>query len=215
MLFHGLEHLSIGRINRPVELILLLNEKKKQMLQSDAEDILAKYVRGKDKDRFEILEEIYGTGAKVTFEINSGTISFPHEIAGNKEIAKVLSSDFNKNFDHVKTYYLSREFPLIAGGSILKQKWLVLMRERASHRVRVGTGFYDWYFTTKPDPQNRINRHHIFIHEMLDLSDWSLDSLLDLQKRFSYPWLEQDRAIKILEAYRELNTIVDFLKTEL
>jgi hypothetical protein len=185
------------------------------MLQIDAEDILEKYVLGKDKDRFEILEEIYVTGAKVTFEINSETISFPREIAGNKEIAKVLSSDFNKNFDHVKTYCLSREFPLIAGGTILKQKWLVLMREKASRRVRIGSGFYDWHFTTKSDSQNRIEHHHIFIHEMLDLADWSLNSLLDLQKRFSYPWLEQDRAINVLESYRELKAVIGFLKTEI
>jgi hypothetical protein len=185
------------------------------MLKSDAEEILEKYVLGKDKDKFEILEEIYGVDAKVTFEINSEAISFPHEIAGNKEIAKVLSSDFNKNFDYVKTYCLSREFPLIPGGTILKQKWLVLMREKASHRVRVGSGFYDWHLTTKSDSQNRIKHHHIFIHEMLELADWSLNSLLDLQKRFSYPWLEQDRAINVLESYRELEAVTDFLKTEI
>ena len=187
----------------------------KHMLQREAEAVLEKYILGKDENKFAILEEIYEPGAKVTFEINSEAISFPHEIVGNKEIAKVLSYDFNRNFDHVKTYYLSREFPFIAEGNILKQKWLVLMREKKSNNMRVGTGFYDWYFTTGSDPQNRIKHHHIAIHEMLDLPDWSLRSLLDLQMRFSYPWLEQDKAIKVLETHRALTKITDYLKTEI
>ena len=182
------------------------------MLQSEAEDILEKYILGKDKDRFDILETIYESGAKVTFEINSAAISFPSEIVGNKEIAKVLSSDFNKKFDHVKTYCLSREFPFVAEGTILKQKWLVLMREKASNRICVGCGFYGWHFTTKPNSPDQIKHHHISIHDMLNLSDWSLSSLLDLQMRFSYPWLEQDNAIEVLEGYRELKTITDYLK---
>ncbi|MBI9087794.1 MAG: hypothetical protein JEZ12_01095 [Desulfobacterium sp.] len=183
------------------------------MLQSDAEDILEKYIRGKDKDRFEILEEIYESGAKVTFEINSDAISFPGEIVGNREIAKVLSSDSNKNYDHVKTYCLSREFPLLAEGTILKQKWLVLMREKTSHLIRVGSGSYGWHFRTAPGSHTRIKHHHIYIHDMLTLSDWSLRSLLDLQMRFSYPWLEQEKAIKVLNEYRALNVITDYLKT--
>ena len=95
-----------------------------------AVEILEKYIVGKDQDQFQILEKIYLENAKVSFEINSETISFPQETHGNKDIAQVLSAEFNKNYDNVKTYYLSYEFPEIEEQVISNQSWLVIMRDK-------------------------------------------------------------------------------------
>ena len=82
-------------------------------MYKNAEYLLEKYVEEKDQDKFKILEKIYVPNAKVTFEIDTDTISFPTEILGNKNIAQVLSAEFNRKYDHVQTYYLSRSFPQI------------------------------------------------------------------------------------------------------
>jgi hypothetical protein len=76
-------------------------------MYKNAEYLLEKYVEGKDHDKFKILEEIYIPNAKVTFEIESDTISFPTEILGNKNIAQVLSAEFNRKYDHVQTLPIS------------------------------------------------------------------------------------------------------------
>jgi len=185
------------------------------MLIDEAEDVLEKYVAGKDQNRFEILEEIYKSDARVTFEINSNSISFPLEIHGNREIAQVLSAEFNKKYDNVKTYYLSKKFPRIDNLIISKQRWLVLMREKASNSIRVGTGFYDWKFEIKSNINLKIKHHHICIGVMLNLPDLPLSFLSDLRMHLSYPWVEEDIVIEVIKKYKELNEVKNYLKTRM
>ena len=77
-------------------------------------DVIENYIKGKDLNRPEILETIYSEKSKVIFSIQPSTIAFPSEISGNIEIAKVLSKDFNKRYEKVRTYYLKDDSEEIA-----------------------------------------------------------------------------------------------------
>ncbi len=184
------------------------------MLNSEVRNILELYIVGKDENRFDIHENIYKPDARVSFEIKPDSISFPLEIIGNQEIAKILSADFNQKYDNVRTYYLSKQGGRIDELNISKQKWLVLMREKTSDSLRVGTGYYDWLFEKGSDSKIKIKHHHIFISEMLDLRDLSLNFLIDIQKRLSYPWLDQETAIEVLEKHNPLREVIKFLKSK-
>ena len=150
----------------------------------NAEYLLEKYVEGKDQDKFKILEGIYTPDAKVNFEIEPDTISFPTEILGNKNIAQVLSADFNRKYDHVQTYYLSRSFPQIKELIISNQGWLVIMRE--TEATASGTGLYDWIFEKQADGNLKIAGHKISIGVMLCLPGHPLSFLNDLQSKLLY-----------------------------
>ncbi len=156
-------------------------------MYKNAEYLFEKYVEGKDQDKFKILEKIYVPNAKVTFEIDTDTISFPTEILGNKNIAQVLSAEFNRKYDHVQTYYLSRSFPQINDFTISNQGWLVIMREKEDNSIRVGTGLYDWIFEKQVDGNLKIAQHNISIGVMLCLLGLPFSFLNELQSKLPYP----------------------------
>ena len=181
-------------------------------MHKNAEYLLEKYVEGKDQDKFKILEEIYIPNAKVTFEIESDTISFPTEILGNKNIAQVLSAEFNRKYDHVQTYYLSRSFPQIKDFIISNQGWLVIMREKEDNSIRVGTGLYDWIFEKQVDGNLKIAQHNISIGVMLCLPGLPLSFLDELQSNLLYPWIDKKEVIEVLCEYNELQEVFDYIK---
>lgn len=171
-------------------------------------NILEKYVEGKDKDKYQILEEIYADNAIVQFEIHSDQISFPDKISGNIEIAKVLSVDFNKKYTSVKTYYLSKPMP--HQSVINGQKWLVIMKDIELGKTRVGAGYYDWELT-HPGSNVKVQKHKIYIHEMLELTDAGSNLLKELQSKLEYPFVEKESASNILSSFSELEDIVNYI----
>lgn len=182
------------------------------MTNNKITELLAKYVEGKDLDRHKILEEIYCQTATVSFEIIADNINFPREIYGNIEIAKILSSEFNKKYDFIRTYYLSSHFPDIDSLLISQQNWLVIMRDKTSGNIRVGTGYYNWEFESKKKTEYKIKHHKIFIYTMLELPSESLGLLHDLQRKFTYPWIEKEIVVQSLEPFDDFKIITNYLK---
>ena len=184
------------------------------MITTAIKEVLEKYIKGKDTDRFELLEKIYGENSKVTFEIKPNSITFPSSIHGNKKIAQVLSYDFNKKYSNIKTYYLSNDFPDIENLKIDKQKWLVLMSEKSSDNIYVGTGYYNWEFEYKQEGILQIRHQHIFIEAMIKLTKFPLNLLLDLQKSISYPWASLNGVQKLVQKYDDLVEITQYLNNK-
>ncbi|MBT8362803.1 MAG: hypothetical protein KJO32_17780, partial [Deltaproteobacteria bacterium] len=96
-------------------------------MEHDSAHLLEQYIIGKDQNKYQILETIYEESAEVECEINSTRITFPSNIVGNRDIAKILSADFNKKYEKIKTYYLSKN--IFDNFNILEQPWLVVMKE--------------------------------------------------------------------------------------
>lgn len=174
--------------------------------------LLEAYIEGKDQGRPELLEKIYTADARVTFAIETSSISFPDEIIGNSEIARVLSADFNRKYDMVRTYYLSRGISEPGELSIARQGWLVLMREKENDAIRVGTGHYNWQITEQGKGAVQIVHHHICIYDMLSLHNHSADFLTGLQGQLTYPWLPGERALEVLARHGELEVIAEAMQ---
>lgn len=173
--------------------------------------LLEKYIEGKDLDRYKILEDIYCPDAIVSFEIKPDTITFPSEIHGNIEIAKILSADFNQKYDLVKTYYLTDKAVEIGDLQIREQNWLVIMRERASGNIRIGSGYYNWTFDTQNNSELKIKKHKIFIHSMLELPNEAITLLHNLQGKLDYPWVERGKVVTWLHPFSDLSGIYNYL----
>lgn len=170
--------------------------------------LLEQYIIGKDQNKYKILEAIYEKNAAVEFEINSTNITFPSKIVGHKDIAKTLSADFNKKYEKVRTYYLSRikTEKLTA----LEQPWLVVMKEIGNETTRVGSGYYNWSFIEKNN-ELKILRHKIYIHSMLEIHDSQSGLLLKLQEQLEYPWVDKKVAMSVIKNYKELTITTKYL----
>jgi len=174
-------------------------------------EVLENYIKGKDLNRPEILEKIYSEKSKVIFSIQPSTISFPSEISGNIEIAKVLSKDFNKRYEKVRTYFLKDDSEEIASLCILKQRWLVVMIERETQDVKIGSGFYDWYFEVPASGNCRIEKHKITIGVMLSFSRDNLPVFEDLHNSIPYPWTDKQRVVDMLQKHDSLREVIEYL----
>ena len=183
------------------------------MRKTAIQDILGKYIIGKDKNQFQLLEKIYSENAKVTFEIKPNSITFPSVLHGNKEIAQVLSKEFNEKFSTVKTYYLSENIPDSENTRIDRQNWLVLMSEKASDTLYIGTGYYNWAFEYNKGEILQIKHHHIFIAAMIKLTSFPLQFIIDLQNSIPYPWASQDNVKELMQKYDDLVEIIHYLDT--
>lgn len=172
-------------------------------------ELLESYIKGKDFDEYMILENIYDVDAEVLFDIATNEISFPDNVKGNKEIARILSKDFNQNYEYVKTYYLSR--PLDQKSNVLNQKWLVVMRDVKTHKTRVGTGYYDWHFIHQ-NGRLKIRKHKIYIHCMFELEDENMTELSRIQTAINYPWASEGQVCDVLKSNSSLNPVTSYLK---
>ncbi len=172
-------------------------------------EILESYIKGKDEDQYPILEHIYSENAELEFEIGSDEISFPNNVFGNLEIARVLSRDFNKNYAEVKTYYLSK--PSVNQLNFYEQNWLVVMKDISSGFTRVGTGYYNWHLY-KNQEWLQILKHKIYIHSMIQLQDHASTELKRIQNELSYPWTTKEEVTKALRSNSKFKEILEFLQ---
>ena len=178
-------------------------------MSTNSRKLLEQYVKGKDEDLYQILEDIYSDDAVVNFEIASEKITFPENVNGNKAIAEVLSRNFNLNYKDVKTYYLAK--PTDNFENIYAQNWLVIMRDIGSEETRVGTGYYNWQFSTGADGF-KIGRHKIYIHEMLSFIDDKKAELNRIQSQLTYPWVERQKVCEVLSTNDIFLGILQYLR---
>jgi len=188
--------------------ILILRYLNKTMTKT-AKQILDQYVSGKDTGKYQILETIFADSAEVEFEIRSDTISFPEKIHGKHEIARILSRDFNKKYERVRTYYLKSIDQ--ESETIDNQPWLVVMKEIGSDSTRIGTGYYNWSML-KTESSLKISKLKIYIHEMLALTDSKSTTLSEIQNKIEYPWPENLAVIEALSPYEALDAVTNYIK---
>ena len=179
-------------------------------MEHDPAYLLEQYIIGKDQDKYQILETIYEESAEVEFEINSTNITFPSNIVGNRDIAKILSADFNRKYEKIKTYYLSKN--TLANFNILEQPWLVVMKKIGNELTCVGSGYYNWKFR-KINNQIKIIKHKIYIHTIIEFHDPQSRQLKEIQETLEYPWVESHAAINVLKGFRNLTDITKYLIT--
>lgn len=176
-------------------------------MQQNVIEILEKYIRGKDQNQAAILKEIYTKDAKVIFDVQVNTIAFPTEIEGNINIANTLSRDFNQRHDCVKTYYLIDDTNISCTNHINDQQWLVIMRDKKTGEIKIGTGVYDWHFTATQEGCLSITEHKITIAVMICLPMQYTHVLKSLQQDLPYPWVAKQQVITAINEYNNLEDL--------
>jgi hypothetical protein len=150
--------------------------------------LLERYVEAKDFTRPHLMAEIYAPHAVLTYSILTDTITFPARVEGADAISATLVSDFALKFDRCRTYYIC-DSPPCEQARVVVVPWLVVMREHAPSRLRMGQGFYRWGFESQGPASVRVIAMHIHIERMDSIND-PRGRLLDaIHSLLPYPWL--------------------------
>jgi len=155
---------------------------------STPQSLLERYVEAKDLVRPQLMQEIYAPQAILTFSIATDSIDFPRRVAGIEEITKTLIVDFAAKYSRCKTFYVCESPPGEADKTVILP-WLVLMRESALARLRIGKGYYEWTFEKRSDRDIRVVAMHIYIAAMDAIDDADGQLLTAAQSALTYPWL--------------------------
>lgn len=175
-----------------------------------ASTVLETYFDGKDFNQPKVLRTAFANHGVVKFTIDAEIIEFPSEIRGGDLIAKTLFEDFHKQFVDVRSYYITDELGELSDGVIKGLHWLVVMKERQTGNLRVGTGSYDFTFVHEAFLGWRIDELKIHIQEMVSLADAG-EGVRSLQGALSYPWTPGVQALSALDQVRGLEGIRTYL----
>jgi hypothetical protein len=176
--------------------------------------LLERYVEAKDFTRPQLMRDIYAADALLTYSIATDAIEFPAKVRGVEGITSTLVVDFALRFDRCRTYYLC-DAPPARSAAVAQVPWLVVMREPAWSRLRMGKGFYRWTFQAGAGDGVRVAGMHIHIERMDPIEDPGARLLERIQAPLPYPWLApavldeslarlatSDAALRFLDEFR-------------
>lgn len=181
------------------------------MNANDARFLLERYMDGKDNIKADVLESVFSQNADVVFDIKPSNIYFPEIITGAKNISIEMFGEFHDKFKDVKSYYIDSDInKLYSKKAVKNQRWLVTMIERETLNTRVGSGYYNWFFTE--EEKVKVARLEITILDMVSFSANESNWLAKLQSNLlDYPWVSSIDPFKAFEQYSELNNINQFI----
>lgn len=150
-----------------------------------AEEVLRTYFHAKDENRPHLMPEAFSETAALETIVKTDAISFPPISRGLATITDVLVRKFAQQYENVYSFYLDRP-PSHVPSSGFSCGWLVGMSEKATGKVRVGCGRYDWQF--QATGAGLADRLAITIEAMQVLSADRLDPVLLWLTGLPYPW---------------------------
>ena len=169
------------------------------------EQLLRAYFRAKDENRPHLLVDVFAGDARLEVLDRSGQIGFPGVTIGREGIADVLVRRFNQSYENIYSFYLARPVPTATAFAC---DWLVGMTEKATMKVRVGCGRYEWTFQGSPDAC--VTRLVITIEQMVVLAPTCTRNVLDALGGLDYPWTSAGEASRAL-SLDELGPVREYI----
>lgn len=168
---------------------------------------IEQYILGKDGNRPDLLRRAFTNDATVEMVVNTDAISFPSTLEGLPAIGKVLSSEFNRQYENIYTFCMGE--PPAAGSVEHSCKWLVGMSVKDTGEVRVGCGEYHWQFDSH---SGRVQHLTICIEHMQVAGAGDLLPVMDWVQGLGYPWCPAQQAVASAPPLESLTAVIDYLK---
>jgi hypothetical protein len=147
------------------------------------QSVLRAYFNAKDGNQPQLMREVFGEDALLTFHVKAPGVFFPEVSRGRAAIAEVLVGRFGETYANVRSFYLDWPAARVTEFSC---DWLVGMTQRADGEVRVGCGRYDWRFqSAAPGLANELR---ITIECMQRLPAGELSAILAWLGKLEYPF---------------------------
>jgi hypothetical protein len=171
------------------------------------EAVLRDYFHAKDENRPYLLDRVFTSDASLHINNSCGNITFPTVTQGRGSIADTLVTQFNKTYENIYSFYLTR--PPEAADSF-SCAWLVGMIEKDTKNTRVGCGTYDWTFSA--EPPRLASALVISIHAMVVLPPSTASVVFPWLERAGYPWSSAAQACELAPPLPELDPVVQHLE---
>ena len=167
---------------------------------------ISAYILAKDGNRPHLMHEAFTQGPLLTMDVRTDTIQFPQATIGRDAIADLLVRRFNQTYENVYTFCLGA--PPLAPLPCFECGWLVVMSEKATGRLRTGSGRYAWTFDRET---GLVSELVITIDGMLVLAPELVPAATAWARALPYPWCPLELAedsIPTLPALQQLRPLL-------
>jgi hypothetical protein len=166
------------------------------------------YFHAKDGNRPFLMRRAFAEHVQLDMVVKTDAISFPSSANGVPAIEEILGRRFANDFENVYTFCLAR--PTKANRRHFPCHWLVGMSAKNNGLIRVGSGRYDWYFTS--DARCLVERVIIIIDVMQIFPANELDRIMSWITSLPYPWCRPDEAVRDMPDIEGLAPVGRYLK---
>jgi hypothetical protein len=153
------------------------------------------------------MRRAFAQDIRLEMVVNTDAISFPSSAVGLAAIEEILSRRFANDFENVYTFCLAR--PTEANRRHFPCHWLVGMSAKNNDAIRVGSGRYDWYFSS--DARCLVERFKITIDVMQVVPASKVDSIMGWITSLPYPWCAPDEAVRNMPDIEGLAPVARYL----
>lgn len=167
--------------------------------------IINNYVIAKDKNKPNLMEKCFTKSAFLEMEVNTDNISFPEKTYGLEAITNLLVKNFHQKFENISTFCITDSSKNEM--DIFQCKWFVVMVEKESQNIKVGSGKYYWHFNLEDNLL--VDSLKITIDEMVILTNNFSSQLLNWSSELPYPWCESSQALNNMPNLDDLNWLKD------
>jgi hypothetical protein len=168
---------------------------------------ISAYILAKDGNRPHLMHDAFTEGALLTMDVRTDTIQFPQATIGREAIAELLVRRFNQTYENVYTFCLGA--PPLAPVPVFECGWLVVMSEKATGRLRTGSGRYAWTFDRKT---GLVSELAITIDGMLVLAPELVPAATAWARALPYPWCPLDAAESTMPDLHDLRALRQLLR---
>ncbi|MBW9112108.1 hypothetical protein JNB88_00400 [Rhizobium cauense] len=172
-------------------------------------EAVSTYFYAKDGNRPALMRRAFAPDVALEMIVKTEAISFPSSARGVEAVEEILCRRFANDFENVYTFCLAR--PTEANRRHFPCHWLVGMSEKNNGAIRVGSGRYDWYFSS--GDRCLIEKLIITIDVMQVLPADELDAIMGWIHVLPYPWCTAEDAISAMPRFEWLFPIERYLKS--
>lgn len=171
-------------------------------------EAVSTYFYAKDCNRPFLMHLAFTEDVQLQMIVNTEAISFPNSAQGLAQVEEVLGRRFSNDFENVYTFCLAR--PTKANRHHFPCHWLVGMSAKNNGLIRVGSGRYDWYFTS--DAKCLVKKLIITIDVMQIFPQQELDPIMSWITGLPYPWCTPEEALLRMPSIEGMAIVRDYLK---
>ena len=171
-------------------------------------EAVSTYFHAKDGNRPFLMRRAFAENVQLEMVVKTEAISFPSSANGLAAIEEILGRRFANDFENVYTFGLT--LPTEANRHHFPCHWLVGMSAKNNGAIRVGSGRYDWYFSS--DARCLVEKLIITIDEMQILPADELDRIMGWIASLPYPWCKPDQAMRKMPGIHGLAPIERYLR---
>jgi hypothetical protein len=171
-------------------------------------EAVSTYFYAKDGNRPFLMRRAFAVDVELKIVVKTEAISFPSSAKGVAAVEQILGRRFADDFENVYTFCLAR--PTDANRYHFPCHWLVGMSAKNNGPIRIGSGRYDWYFTS--DAECLVNKLIITIDVMQIFPSQELDRIMGWITSLPYPWCTPVEALSSMPSIEGMATIRNYVK---